>query len=205
MDASSIQQDCAAPTYPLSTTEPSTLELEIISQNVDERGVGVGYHGSACAVDIELDGLGQGSKLLKSLRACNCEPVAALRASDSIHLVDHGTADQWPSQSCAPGRWGICACRGRAVRPSRLEGTRWRPQRAPHRKRRRYPRSGRRAAAPDGRRMETRGCGLKNLAQTCPQHRVLLDPQFLNITVTCISSRFFPSSIVFRNYGARYL
>ena len=80
MDASSIQQHRAAPTHALPTTEPSTLELEIISQDVDERGARVRYHGAPCAVDIELDRLGQDSKLLERFAVV----IAAPRVSDII-------------------------------------------------------------------------------------------------------------------------
>ena len=92
MDASSIQQDRAAPTHALSTTEPSTLEFEIISQDVDQWSARVRYHGPPCTVDIELDRLGQDSKFLKRFAVA----IGAPRASDMIasylaRLVNHMT------------------------------------------------------------------------------------------------------------------
>ena len=63
MNASPIHQNRAASTHALSATEPSALQLEVISQDVNERNVRVGCDGASYTVDIKFDGPGQGSKL----------------------------------------------------------------------------------------------------------------------------------------------
>jgi len=70
LNGSSIQQNRAASAHALSATEPSTLQLEVISQDVNERGICVRYDRPSCAVDVERDGLRQGLKLPNS-PACN--------------------------------------------------------------------------------------------------------------------------------------
>jgi hypothetical protein len=56
LNASPIYQNRAAPTHALSATEPGTLQLEVISQNVNERGVRVRCDGASYTVDIKFDG-----------------------------------------------------------------------------------------------------------------------------------------------------
>src|SRR5262249_22726098 len=53
----------ATPAHTLSATEPSALELEVIAQDVDERGIRSRCDGAPYAVDVELDGRRQGLKL----------------------------------------------------------------------------------------------------------------------------------------------
>src|SRR6478672_11866584 len=59
LNTAPIQKNSAASTHALSATEPSTLQLEVIAQDVNERGVRVRCDGASCIVDVECDGVGQ--------------------------------------------------------------------------------------------------------------------------------------------------
>ena len=60
LHASPIHRNRAASAHALSASEPGTLQLEIISQDVDKRSARVRYYGPSCTVNSELDGLRQG-------------------------------------------------------------------------------------------------------------------------------------------------
>jgi len=86
LNASPIQQNRAASAHALSATESSTLQLEVISQDVNERGICRRCDGASYTVDIKFDGRGQGSKLprpfaLAIARTSYTYSILGLRAS----------------------------------------------------------------------------------------------------------------------------